>query len=157
MVHFDLFGSCKHPSFAGHKYCVVLVDDHSRYTWVYTVKNKSDVFDVLKKFYADTAIIRSKHPLCCLHRDNAGENVSAAALKWTIDNDIKSSSSTPHELWQNATVEEQIRVLCNVARTNMIASGLTGKFWARAIFHAADIINIQYRNDLKMSQHQKLF
>ena len=157
VVHFDLFGPCKHPSFAGHKYCVVLVDDHSRYTWVYTVKNKSDVFDVLKKFYADTAIIRSKHPLCCFHRDNAGENFSAAALKWMIDNGIKSSSSTPHEPWQNARAEVQIRVLCNVARTNMIASGLTGKFWARAIFYAADIINIQYRADLKMSPHQKLF
>ena len=39
VIHFDLFGPCIHPSFAGHKYCVVLVDDHSRYTWVYTVKN----------------------------------------------------------------------------------------------------------------------
>jgi hypothetical protein len=74
IVPFDLFGPCKHSSLAGHKYCVVLVDDHSRYTWVYTVKNKSDVFDVPKKFYADTAIIRSKHPLCCFRRDNAGEN-----------------------------------------------------------------------------------
>ena len=157
IVHFDLFGPCKHSSFAGHKYCVVLVDDHSRYTWVYTVKNKSDVFDVLKKFYADTAIIRSKHPLCCFRRDNAGENFSAAALKWMTDNGIKSSSSTPHEPWQNARAEVQIRVLCNVARTNMIASGLTGKFWARAIFYAADIINIQYRADLKMSPYQKLF
>jgi hypothetical protein len=39
----------------------------------------------------------------------------------------------------------------------MIASGLTGKFWARAIFYAADILNIQYRADLKMSPHECLF
>jgi hypothetical protein len=136
---------------------VVLVDDHTRYTWVYTVKHKSDVFDVLKKFYADTAIIRSKHPLCCFRRDNAGENFSGEVSKWMLDNGIKSSSSTPHEPWQNARAEVQIRVLCNIARTNMIASGLTGKFWARAIFYAADILNIQYRADLKMSPHQKLF
>ena len=31
IVHFDLFGPCK-PSFAGHCYCCVFVDDHSRYT-----------------------------------------------------------------------------------------------------------------------------
>jgi hypothetical protein len=30
VVHFDLFGPCKHSSFAGHNYCVVLVDDHTR-------------------------------------------------------------------------------------------------------------------------------
>ena len=157
VVHFDIFGPCKNPSFAGHSYCVVLIDDHTRYTWVYTVKNKSDVLDVLKRFYADTSIIRSKHPLCCFHRDNAGENFSAAAVQWMTDNGIKSSSSTPHEPWQNGRAEVQIRVLCNIARTNMIASGLTGKFWARAIFYAADISNIQYRDDLKMSPHQSLY
>jgi hypothetical protein len=64
VVHFDLFGPCKHPSFAGHTYCV-LIEDCTLYTWVYTIKNKSDVFDVLKKFNADTATIRCKHPLCC--------------------------------------------------------------------------------------------
>ena len=157
VVHFDLFGPCKQPSFAGHSYCVVLIDDCTRYTWVYTVKKKSEVFDVLKKFYADTAIIRSKHPLCCFHRDNAGENFSAEAKKWMTDNGIKSSSSTPHEPWQNGRAEVQIRVLLNIARTNMIASGLTGKFWARAIFYAADISNIQYRVDQKMSPHESLY
>jgi hypothetical protein len=146
------------------------------------LKKKSDVFDVLKKFYADTAIIRSKHPLCCFRRDNAGENFSAAVQKWMTENGIKSSSSTPHEPWQNSRAEVQIRVLkkkpgtdvfyhqgsgtasqatprelCNIARTYMIASGLTGKFWACTIYCAADILNIQYRTDLKMSQHQKLF
>ena len=49
IVHFDLFGPCRHSSFAGHSYCAVFVDDHSRYTWVYTVKNKSEVFDIFKK------------------------------------------------------------------------------------------------------------
>ncbi len=28
VIHFDLFGQCKHPSFAGHKYCGVFVDEH---------------------------------------------------------------------------------------------------------------------------------
>ena len=50
-----------------------LFDDDFRYTSVYTIKNKSDVVDVLKKFYGDAAIIRSKHPLYCFHRDNTGK------------------------------------------------------------------------------------
>jgi hypothetical protein len=157
IVHFDLFGPCKQSSFAGHSYCGVFVDDHSRYTWVYTVKNKSEVLDIFKKFYADTAIIRSKNPLCCIRRDNAGENMSADLKQWLTDNGIRSESSTPFEPWQNGRAEVQIRVLCNLARTNMIASGLTGKFWARAIFYAADILNIQYRADLQMSPHESLF
>ena len=33
---------------------------------------------------------------------------------------------------------------------------LTGKFWAHAIFYAADILKIQYRVNLKMSPHESL-
>ena len=121
------------------------------------MKNKSEVLDVFKRFYADTAIIRSKQPLCCIRRDNAGENMSTALKNWLIEKGIRSESSTPFEPWQNGRAEVMIRVLCNIARTNMIASGLTGKFWARAIFYAADISNLQYRSDLKMSAHQSLF
>ncbi len=50
-----------------------------------------------------------------LRRDNAGEKFSAAVLKWMADNGIKSSSSTPHEPWQNVRAEVQIRMLCNFA------------------------------------------
>ncbi len=42
IIHFDLFGPCKQPSFAGHSYCCVFVDDHSGYKWVYTVKNNCE-------------------------------------------------------------------------------------------------------------------
>ena len=33
----------------------------------------------------------------------------------------------------------------------------TGKFWALAIFYAADILNIQYRANLEMSPHEPLY
>ena len=39
----------------------------------------------------------------------------------------------------------------------MLASGLHGRFWARAVFYAADISNIQYRPDLQKSPHEALF
>ncbi len=67
--------------------------------------------------------------------------------KWLADNGIRFESSTLFEPGQNGTAEVQIRVLCNLARTNMIANGLTGKFWARVIFYASNLLNIQYRTD----------
>ena len=41
VVNFDIFGACKQTSFAGHNYCVVLMDYCTRYSWVYTIKRKS--------------------------------------------------------------------------------------------------------------------
>ena len=81
-IHMDVFGPCKCASFAGHSYCCVFVDDCTRYCWVYTLKTKGEVFDCVQKLYADTAVIRNQFPMCCLRRDNAGENTSKKLLDW---------------------------------------------------------------------------
>jgi hypothetical protein len=38
----DLFGSPPHDSLGGKKYCLVIVDDYSRYAWLYFFKLKSE-------------------------------------------------------------------------------------------------------------------
>lgn len=47
-IHSDLFGPIRTPSFFGSTYMFILVDDYSRYTWVYFIKQKSDA---LSKFH----------------------------------------------------------------------------------------------------------
>ena len=156
-VHLDIFGPMKVSSFNQHNWCAVIVDDKTRYSWVYTMRNKSDLFNVVKRFYADTAIERNKYPLCCIRRDNAGENTSNNLTQWLVDNGIRSEFSTAYEPWQDGRAEVHIRVLTNIARTNLLASGLSGRFWARAMSYATDISNLQYRHDLKMSPFQALY
>ena len=75
IVGWDIFGPCNSPSFGGHHYCAVFVDHFSRYCWVYMLKDKSEMPEIVKQFVADTALIRKDYPLHCLRRDNAGENV----------------------------------------------------------------------------------
>ena len=42
LLHLDLFGPPTYDSLGGKKYCLVIVDDYSRYTWVYLFKYKSE-------------------------------------------------------------------------------------------------------------------
>ena len=42
LLHVDLFGVVHEDSLGGKKYCLVIVDDYSRYTWVYFFKHKSE-------------------------------------------------------------------------------------------------------------------
>jgi hypothetical protein len=72
-----------------------------------------------QEFVANIGLISSVFIQC----DNAGENMSNALKTWPTDNGILSESSTPFELWQNSWAEVQSHILCNIARTNMIASG----------------------------------
>ena len=40
LLHVDLFGAVHEDSLGGKKYCLVIVDDYSRYTWVFFFNSK---------------------------------------------------------------------------------------------------------------------
>ena len=50
LMHMDLFGPTTYTSIGGNKYGFVIVDDFTRYTWVFFLMDKSDVFTIFKSF-----------------------------------------------------------------------------------------------------------
>src|SRR6266540_7002646 len=41
LLHMDLFGPTTYKSIGGNLYCLVIVDDYTRYTWVFFLQAKS--------------------------------------------------------------------------------------------------------------------
>jgi transposase InsO family protein len=50
LLHMDLFGPIAYISIGGSNYCLVIVDDYSRFTWVFFLQKKSQTQETLKKF-----------------------------------------------------------------------------------------------------------
>jgi hypothetical protein len=50
LLHMDLFSSIAYISIGGSKYCLVIVDEYSRYTWVFFLQKKSQTQETLKGF-----------------------------------------------------------------------------------------------------------
>jgi transposase InsO family protein len=50
LLHMDLFGLIAYISIGESKYCHVIVDDYSRFTWVFFLHEKSQTQETLKKF-----------------------------------------------------------------------------------------------------------
>jgi transposase InsO family protein len=50
LLHMDLFRPTTYTSIGGNKYGFVIVDDYTRYTWVFFLYDKSDVYDLFKSF-----------------------------------------------------------------------------------------------------------
>ena len=46
----DLFGPTRVASLGGMHYAYVLIDDYSRYTWVYFLAHKNDAFKAFENF-----------------------------------------------------------------------------------------------------------
>ncbi|GKA95361.1 retrovirus-related pol polyprotein from transposon TNT 1-94 [Tanacetum coccineum] len=49
-LHMDLFGPVKPQTISHNKYTLVIVDEYSRYTWVFCLKKKSDAADCIMSF-----------------------------------------------------------------------------------------------------------
>jgi hypothetical protein len=49
LLHIDFFGPTQYASIGGNKYGFVIMDD-TRYTWVFFLLDKSDVFATFKSF-----------------------------------------------------------------------------------------------------------
>jgi transposase InsO family protein len=50
LLHMDLFGPTTYRSIGGNTYCLVIVDDYSRYTWVLFLHDKATTCDIFKSF-----------------------------------------------------------------------------------------------------------
>ena len=50
LIHSDVWGPSPVMVFFGHRYYVTFINDHSRCTWVYLLKKKSDVLLLFTQF-----------------------------------------------------------------------------------------------------------
>lgn len=75
LVHSDVCGPIEVESLGGNRYFVTFIDDATRKTWVYMLKNKSQVLETFKKFHAMVER-ETERKLKCLRSDNGGEYTS---------------------------------------------------------------------------------
>ena len=96
-VNMDSFSSSV-PSIEGYNHAVVqiFVDCNSGYLWLYGMKLKSEMLNVVKKWYSDIADLRLKHKLVVVMRDNAGENKSQAIIDFFESVGVKNYFSISH-------------------------------------------------------------
>ncbi|GKD66017.1 integrase, catalytic region, zinc finger, CCHC-type containing protein [Tanacetum coccineum] len=56
LLHMDLCGPMRVASINGKKYILVIVDELSRYTWVYFLRSKDETPEIIKKFIAQAQL-----------------------------------------------------------------------------------------------------
>ena len=77
-------------SLSGYEYYVTFIDDYSRKTWIYFLKNKSEVFRKFKEFKALIENL-SKKRMKTLRIDNGGEYTSKEFEEFCKEEGIKRS------------------------------------------------------------------
>ena len=151
-VHWDLVTSTT-TSLEGYNYALVIVDRGTRFKWSYGLKTKDETFACLRKWWADTSRIRKRHPLLCLVRDNAPENLTAELREFFESRGVELRKSAPYEQWQDGTAETAIRTVGRLVRSELSASGLPTSCWYAAWEKADESFNVTWVKQTDMSPY----
>jgi hypothetical protein len=143
LLHMDLFGPVAYISINGSKYCLVIVDDYSRITWVFFLQEKSQTQETLKRFLRRAQNefgLRIKKI-----RSNNGTEFKNSQIEWFLKEEgIKHEFSSPYTPQQNGVKERKNRTLLDMARTMLDEYKTPDRFWAEAINPACYSINQLY-------------
>src|SRR3954470_13154737 len=154
LLHMDLFGPQNYDSLGGNKYGLVIVDDFSRYTWVFFLDDKSNVYDIFTSF-AKRAQVEYDSKLKHIRSDNGTELKNTHIEEFLDDYGFTHEFSAAYTPQQNGVVERKNRTLIEMARTMLAEYKTPIRFWAEAINTACHIINKVYLHKfLKKTSHE---
>ncbi|RVW19866.1 Retrovirus-related Pol polyprotein from transposon RE1 [Vitis vinifera] len=128
LVHTDVWGPCRTASTLGFQYFVTFIDDYSRCTWLFLMKNRAELFSIFQKFYAEIQT-QFNISIRVLRSDNAREYFSAPFTSFMSHHGILHQSSCAHTPQQNGVAERKNRHLVETARTILLHSNVPFRFW----------------------------
>ena len=110
LIHTDVCGPMRTPSHENNKYFILFIDDFSRMTWVYFLKEKSEVFGVFKKFKA-LAENQSGKWIKVLRSDRGKEYTSREFERFCEDEGIERQLTVAYSPQQNGVFERKNRTV----------------------------------------------
>ncbi|KAK9053340.1 hypothetical protein SSX86_029973 [Deinandra increscens subsp. villosa] len=140
LVSMDLCGPMTPATKTGIRYFMLLVDEHSRYMWVYFLKNKNEAFEVFKSFKSEIeGKLGSK--IKSLRSDRGGEFTSQEFNEFCSLNGIYRLLTTPYSPQQNVIVERRNRSIMNMTRCLLKEMNIPKVYWAEGVRRAVYIQN----------------
>ena len=110
-----MWGPCSVVSPTRFRYFVTFVDDYSRTTWLYLMKNRFELFSHFRAFCAE---IHTQFHVSIQHlrSDNTNEYVLEQFQFFMLQNDILHQTSCVDTSAQNGVAERKNRHLLEIAR-----------------------------------------
>ena len=122
-MHSDVWGPAQVSSLGGSHYYVIFIDDSTRKTWVYYLKQKFDVFETFKKWKSLVENETGKK-LKFLRSNNGGEYCSKSFEDYCSVNGIIRQKTVPGTPQENGVSERMNKTIMECARSMRLSVGL---------------------------------
>ncbi|GJT33217.1 putative ribonuclease H-like domain-containing protein [Tanacetum coccineum] len=121
LLHMDLFGPTFVKSLMKKMYCLVVIDDYSRFTWVFFLATKDETSGILKSFITRIANLVN-HKVKVIGCDNGTELKNGEMNQFCEIKGILRQFSVARTPQQNGVTERRNRILIKAARTMLADS-----------------------------------
>lgn len=138
LVHTDLWGPAPILSSEGYRYYVHFLDDHSRYTWIFPLRQKSDTIEAFKQF-STMVTTQFNAQIKALQSDGGGEYLSIHSL--CRDYGIQIQISCPYTSAQNGRAARKHRHIVETGLTLLAQASMPLNYWWDAFLTATLLIN----------------
>jgi transposase InsO family protein len=155
LLHMDLFGPIAYLNIEGSKYGLVIVDDFSRFTWVFFLQDKSETQGTLKRFLR-RAQNEFELKVKKIRSNNGSEFKNLQVEEYLEEEDIKHEFFAPYTPQKNGVVERKNRTLIDMARTMLEEYKMPERFWSEAMNTTCHAINWLYLYRLLKKTSYKL-
>ncbi|KAM3016365.1 hypothetical protein FF2_000396 [Malus domestica] len=156
LVHADVWGPSPTSSCTSYKYYLILVDDFTKYSWLYPLYLKSDVASILQTFILKVKTLFASK-VQCLRSDSGGEFLNKTLQSFFNAQGITYQLSCPHTPEQNGCAERKYRHVVEMGRTLLSQSDLPSKFWVEAFQTLMYLINRLPSQTSSLSLWEQLF
>ncbi|GJZ43751.1 putative ribonuclease H-like domain-containing protein [Tanacetum coccineum] len=136
----DLFGPVSIESINKKRYCLVVTDDFSRFSWVFFLATKDETSEILCNLIIGLEK-QLNHNVKIIRCDNGTEFKNHAMNEFCAKKGIKREFSVARTPQQNGVAERKNRTLIEAARTMLADSLLPIPFWAEAVNTACYVLN----------------
>ncbi|WVZ70632.1 hypothetical protein U9M48_019280 [Paspalum notatum var. saurae] len=140
LLHMDTVGPTRIASVSGKWYVLVVVDDFSRFSWVFFMEFKDEAFGFVRDL-----VLRlrneSHKAMRAIRSDNGGEFRNSRFENLCRDLGLEHQFSSSYTPPQNGVVERKNRTLIEMARTMLDEHRTPRRFWAEAVNTACYIAN----------------
>ncbi|GJX14729.1 putative ribonuclease H-like domain-containing protein [Tanacetum coccineum] len=140
LLHMDLFRPVLVESIYKKKYCLVVTDDFSRFSWVFFLATKDETTEILCKFIIGLEN-QLNHKVKIIRCDHRTKFKNYAMNEFCAKKGIKREFSVARTLQQNGVAERKNRTLIEATRTMLADSLLPIPFWAEAVNTACYVLN----------------
>ncbi|XP_073121767.1 uncharacterized protein [Henckelia pumila] len=136
LVHTNVCGPLNVQARGGY-----VINDYSRYGYVYLMQRKSETFGKFKEFLAEAQKQLGKS-LKILRSDRGGEYLDTEFKNHLIEKGIISHLTVPKTPQQNGVAERRNRTFLDMVRSMMSYASLPTSFWGYALQTTVYILNV---------------